>query len=290
MTSYQSLLQNPQFKNKFVLESLIKAYTKMSREELWLHLSDPIDEEVLNTVLKGYHAYTEDKKPLEYILGYVKFFDKEFIVNEHTIIPRPETEYMVAAVKNYLTSLPDTQKLSLLDIGTGSGILGISILLTQAQHFNQVILSDISAEALSVAQTNWKRLVPDYTGEVHFLQSNLADFLSNPSFASANQYLLVANLPYIPEETFDTNALENVQKREPRGAFVGGADGLSLYRELFHQLQTSLFSHPQKSCTMFLEMMTRQTELLKAEFGDWLHFEEVETFHFNIRIIKATRK
>jgi methylase of polypeptide subunit release factors len=98
---------------------------------------------------------------------------------------------------------------------------------------------------------------------------------------------LVANLPYIPDETFDTNALENVQKREPRLAFVGGNDGLDLYREMFHQIKTFQLSSFPFPLTMFLEMMTRQVEILKAEFGERLIFEEVKTFHFNIRIVKA---
>jgi methylase of polypeptide subunit release factors len=98
---------------------------------------------------------------------------------------------------------------------------------------------------------------------------------------------LVANLPYIPDETFDTNALENVQKREPRLAFVGGDDGLHLYREMFTQIKSDALSSSAGSLVMFLEMMTRQIEILKAEFGDRLAFEEVQTFHFNIRIVKA---
>jgi methylase of polypeptide subunit release factors len=98
---------------------------------------------------------------------------------------------------------------------------------------------------------------------------------------------LVANLPYIPDETFDNNALENVQKREPRLAFVGGEDGLDLYRQMFEQLRTLCLESFSLNLTMFLEMMTRQVDILKAEFGDWLEFEEVKTFHFNIRIVKA---
>jgi hypothetical protein len=61
---------------------------------------------------------------------------------------------------------------------------------------------------------------------------------------------------------------------------------LDYYRELFHQLK-SIWTFP---LMMFLEMMTRQVEILKAEFGDWLDFEEVKTFHFNIRIVKAWMK
>jgi methylase of polypeptide subunit release factors len=191
-------------------------------------------------------------------------------------------------------------------------VLGISLLLQNPNVFHDTYFSDISPEALEVAKKNYKKLIPSSEpSQPHFLQANLADFL--PSVLqqlTSSQALgklsitLVANLPYIPDETFDTNALENVQKREPRIAFVGGNDGLDLYRTMFNQIKT-FTSHPESptsnpesfsfflesrvsNLTMFLEMMTRQVEILKAEFGDWLTFEEVQTFHFNIRIIKAT--
>ncbi|MBO4203226.1 hypothetical protein J5893_00015 [bacterium] len=121
MTTYESLLKNPDFKKKSVLETLIKEYTHLTREEIWIHLNDPIDEKTLQLILDGYHQYIEDKKPLEYIVGHVDFFGKEFYVNEHTIIPRPETEYMVRAVSNWIsidTSKQQKKTYTLLDIGT----------------------------------------------------------------------------------------------------------------------------------------------------------------------------
>jgi release factor glutamine methyltransferase len=65
-------------------------------------LDEEIDEETLTKVREDYHAHLVDKKPLEYILGYVEFFGIPFFVNEHTIIPRPETEYMITAVSEFI--------------------------------------------------------------------------------------------------------------------------------------------------------------------------------------------
>jgi release factor glutamine methyltransferase len=140
-----------------------------------------------------------------------------------------------------------------LDIGTGSGVLGISILLQNPDTFKKVCLSDISPEALEVAKRNYDTLIPHPEKyDTYFLQANLLSFFQE-RFASGEgghlinsksllehegTNILVANLPYIPDETFDNNALENVQKREPRLAFVGGNDGLDYYRELFHQLKS----------------------------------------------------
>ena len=106
-------------------------------------------------------------------------------------------------------------------------------------------------------------------------------------------------MPYIPEEMFEANAADNVKKFEPKPAFVGGDDGLDYYRTMFGQL-FSLFKSSvpvgtpplakEDRLVMFLEMMTWQVDILRQEFGDKMEFEEVKTFHFNIRIVKAWLK
>ncbi|MDR2190012.1 MAG: methyltransferase [Candidatus Peribacteria bacterium] len=222
-----------------------------------------------------------------------------FYVNEATIIPRPETEYMITAVGERLKQQKKSDFSLLLDIGTGSGVLGISLLLQHPDTFREVYLTDISPAALEVAKKNYATLITQpQQYETHFLQSDLAAFMSTEAFEHQRKkavqtnghIVLVANLPYIPDETFDTNALEQMQKREPRLAFVGGNDGLALYRTMFAQIkplrETGKLSH--QSFMLFLEMMTRQVEILQAEFGERIHFEEVKTFHFNIRIVQAT--
>jgi release factor glutamine methyltransferase len=97
----QSLLQNPDYKQKFVLEKLIQEYLNYNRETMRLNLDTELTSEQLQKIQQGYEAYTIDKKPLEYILGHVDFFGVPFYVNEHTIIPRPETEYMITAVTEF---------------------------------------------------------------------------------------------------------------------------------------------------------------------------------------------
>jgi len=115
----------------------------------------------------------------------------------------------------------------------------------------------------------------------------LLDFLihGNRELLKKNT-VLVANLPYIPEETFEANVADNVKKFEPKPAFVGGDDGLDYYRIMFKQI----IDLQPKHLVMFLEMMTRQVDILRQEFGYVFEFEEVKTFHFNIRIVKARLK
>ena len=100
----------------------------------------------------------------------------------------------------------------------------------------------------------------------------------------------MANLPYIPDETFDTQAEDNVKKREPRPAFVWWKDWLDFYREMFKQIFDFAGTRDKEletKITMFLEMMTWQVDILRQEFGDKINFEEIKTFHFNIRIVKG---
>lgn len=281
----QQLIQDPQYKKKFVLEKLLCHYLNLTRPQLWTNSEFEIPEEILEKVQKGYHDYVELEKPLEYILGFVEFFGVRFWVNEHTLIPRPETEYMITAISEYMAekSAPDH---ILLDIGTGSGVLGCCVLLQNADKFEHVFLADISADALMVSKKNYDDLIDGKKYDLRVIQSDLCAFLeSYPQITAGKSLIMTANLPYIPDQTFDQNSPVNVQKREPRFAFVGGDDGLDLYRKMFAQLQEQRANFTD--LTMFLEMMTRQVDILREEFGELLSFEEVKTFHFNIRIVKA---
>ena len=160
-------------------------------------------------------------------------------MNEHTLIPRPETEYMITAVSEYTQNLQKKSEFGiLLDIGTGCGVLGISVLLQNPDFYKSVFFSDISMEALTVAKKNYDHLITSSAYDTRFIQSDLTAFVeSYPDIVGQFPITLVANLPYIPDETFDNNALENVQKWEPRLAFVGGNDGLDYYRQMFAQIQ-----------------------------------------------------
>ena len=281
----QQLLQDPNYKKKFVLEKLLCHFLSKTREELWIQGDIEITNDTLEKIQKAYREYVEEEKPLEYILGYVEFFGVRFWVNEHTLIPRPETEYMISALTEYLQGSQDLNFI-LLDIGTGSGVLGCSVLLQNQDKISQVFMSDISADALYVAKRNYDDLIDASKHEMRMIQSDLCAFLeSYPEVIEGRNIVMTANLPYIPDQTFDDNSPVNVQKREPRFAFVGGDDGLDLYRKMFAQLKK--FVVWKAELTMFLEMMTWQVDILRKEFWEEMEFEEVKTFHFNIRIVKA---
>ena len=281
----QALIQNPAYKKKFVLEKLLCHYLDKTRTELWTGAEQELSEELVKKIQEDYRAYEEDEKPLEYILGFVEFFGVRFWVNEHTLIPRPETEYMITAITEELQSREDSDHI-LLDIGTGSGVLWCSVLLQNGGKIREVFLADISADALYVANRNYNDLIDSSLYDTRIVQSDLCAFLESYSgIIEGRKLIMTANLPYIPDQTFDENSPANVQKWEPRFAFVGGDDGLDLYRKMFAQLLE--LKDQVSDLVMFLEMMTWQVDILRKEYEGVIEFEEVKTFHFNIRIVKA---
>lgn len=164
--------------------------------------------------------------PLQYLTGMQGFMGLEFLVNEHVLIPRQDTEILVEEV---LKNLHDG--MSILDMCTGSGCILISLLRYTNDCCGTGV--DISPEALSVARENAKRLIPESflqeEGEngtrLHFLESNLYDRVEG-AFD-----IIVSNPPYIPTGVIDS-LMPEVRDNEPRLALDGSEDGLLFYRKI----------------------------------------------------------
>ena len=147
------LLASPQYPAKYILQKLLMEYMKISREQMRTDWETEIPEDVFNKIIVWYKAYVEDQKPLEYILWHVTFFWNEFIVDENTLVPRPETEYMVQAISEYVLDRFGQESDSILmDIGTWCWVLWTSVLLQNSNNFTTVFFTDISQEALLVAK------------------------------------------------------------------------------------------------------------------------------------------
>ena len=290
MTIYD-LLARPHYHHKAVLTKLICHHLHLTAEEIFIHYDDTIAPDDLTYIESDYHLYDHDHKPLEYILGYVEFLGRRFAIDERALIPRAETEYMIMAVYEYIQKYAISDGL-LMDIGAGCGVLWLSILDQYPQTFRHAYLTDISDDILALESTNLHQYrTPAWTTDVVLVQSDLLAFIDEAllvTLATTPHWLIVANLPYIPDDTFDRDADRGAILWEPRVAFVGWDDGLHRYRQLFDQLLViapRLQPHP--SLVLFLEMMTRQVEILMSEYTSSFTFEIVKTFHFNIVIIKV---
>lgn len=165
----------------------------------------------------------EEGEPLPYVLGHWEFFGMDFDVTPDVLIPRPETELMVEKAIAWLQESPARRTVA--DIGTGSGVIAISIAVNVLD--TRVLATDISPAALKVAQNNARKF--DVEERVEFVQCDILP--SQPEMFTTDQHmdLICANLPYIPTETL--NSLP-IYGREPTLALDGGEDGLDLFRKL----------------------------------------------------------
>lgn len=284
------LLKSPQYTQKPILEKLVCKVTWLSKTALFSASDQILTDSQLSDIALMYDRYVHHKEPLEYILGYVEFAKLHITVSPATIIPRPETEYMLEAVREYFEDLTNPRSVTLIDVWTWSGILGICTIYYESNHISHAFLTDLSTDALTIAQKNKETLLnSEQQAKTTLVHCSLLDHREvKNAFATWEPILLVANLPYIPDEMFANNADERITTREPTMAFVWGDDGLDLYRLMFDQI-LQYTTHNKTSITMFLEMMTRQIDILAQEYADKFLFSEVKTFHANIRILKAVQ-
>ena len=159
-------------------------------------------------------------EPVAYLTGRREFFGREFVVNPTVLIPRPETELLVELA---LQRVPAGAPAHVLDLGAGSGCIGITIAAERPQA--QVTLVDASEAALEIARANAAQWAPDNTRLLH------SDWFSA---VAAEQYdLIVANPPYVAEE--DMHLQQGDLRFEPRTALAAGADGLNDLRRIIAQ-------------------------------------------------------
>jgi release factor glutamine methyltransferase len=176
----------------------------------------------------------ENGEPFPYVLGHWEFFGLELDITPDVLIPRPETELLVEKAIAWLQQSPTRRTVA--DVGTGSGAIAVSIAVNVPKA--RILATDVSAEALRVAQGNARKHQVDQ--RVEFIQCDLLPPRPELFNTGPRLDLLCANLPYIP-----TNTLHRlpVYGREPTVALDGGEDGLGLFRRLMKISPDWLASH-----------------------------------------------
>lgn len=204
-----------------VARMLLMGATQMESSQLFLRFEEEMSSTEIEIFEQMLNRFQSGEAP-QYILGYEYFFGRDFVVNPDVLIPRPETEYLVEAILEFTDDyFADENQLQLVDVGTGSGAIGITLGCEEPKY--AVTLTDISEAALHVAHQNAKKF--DLT-----IQSYCGNML-DPLIAAQKQFdIFVSNPPYIPTE----EAVEGLVKdNEPHIALFGGEDGLKFYREIF---------------------------------------------------------
>lgn len=221
--------------------------------QLYLMMDEEVDEKIEKDFLKGMEEFHQGK-PIQYIKGIETFFGRDFKVNESVLIPRYETEELV---ENILYRIDDYfegyDKITLCDVGTGSGAIAISLALEEPRL--EVVATDISKEALEVAIENGVSL----KANVIFLQGDMLEPLLNDEKSID---IFVSNPPYIPQDQ-QIEAL--VKDNEPHVALFGGNDGLYFYRKIFKEVHPIL----KDRALLAFEMGFDQRELMEAAIKEY---------------------
>ncbi|TCL33291.1 release factor glutamine methyltransferase [Anaerospora hongkongensis] len=201
-------------------EVLLSHILGKDRLYLYVHFDRPLDEQEL-TEYRRLVKQRALRTPVAYLVGYKEFMGLPFAVTPDVLIPRPDTEVLVEAVLERVTEKDQT---SILDIGTGSGAIIISLLTKLPQARGLAV--DLSAAALAVAGQN---AVNQQVGDrLQLVAGDIFEPVLNQRFD-----VIVSNPPYIPDK--DIAGLEPEVRQEPHGALAGGQDGLDFYRRIISQ-------------------------------------------------------
>lgn len=219
--------------------------TGLDRMGLYLNFERPLNEAEL-AAYRAMVARRARREPLQHILGSQEFHGLEFEVTSDVLIPRHDTETLIAEA---LRLMPGAR--SVLDIGTGSGCIAVT--LAKELPAAAVTATDLSEAALAVARRNAER-----NGvTIEFLAGSLLEPVAGRRFD-----LIVSNPPYIPSA--DIEGLEpEVRDYEPRGALDGGADGLDAYCELIPAALNCL----NPGGWLLVEVGIGQSEAVRELFG-----------------------
>jgi release factor glutamine methyltransferase len=194
------------------------------------------------------------REPIQYVLGSQEFLGLDFIVRPEVLIPRPETELLV---EETITLLRSETRPVILDVGTGSGCLAISLAVNLPQAL--IFASDKSVAALHIARLNARR--HGVSEQILWVAGDLLAHLLSKNLAG-KVTAIIANLPYISHEEWD-HLSPDVKDFEPRLALDGGPDGLDVYRRLLDEAPGVMSSEG----FMIMEVGRGQADLLCRELS-----------------------
>lgn len=274
---YQQMLNNNYDENssRQLLRELISNYTNIKFHEISLNLDKRISESQLLNIHFGVKKLMNNE-PIQYIIGKTEFSEVILNVNKHTLIPRPETEELVMLIENAHKN-NNSKNLKILDIGTGSGSIAISI---QKILGAEVTAIDFSEEALKTAQQNSE----ENNTSVTFKQ---IDFLDQKQWEQLGNFdIIISNPPYVLESEKDLMA-KNVLEYEPGSAlFVPNDKPLIFYEAIAEFAKT----HLKKDGEIWLEINESLGEKTAALYkGDYTKVEIIKDFRDRIRFCRAQK-
>jgi release factor glutamine methyltransferase len=261
-------IPNPQLDSQILLSNLIKR----DKKHIILNPKEPLNPEQ-SKIFKSLIERRRKGEPVAYLINKKEFWKDEFFVNKDVLIPRPDTELIIEQVLKIYSK--DAQ-LQVLDIGTGSGCILLSILKERLNFYGTGI--DISKKSINVSKLNAKQL--NLTSRVKFFHSSVDNF-------KIGKYdLIVSNPPYI--EFFNLKYLEkDVINFEPKLALSGGFDGFSKIRKVISKAKTLIKKNGKFILEIGFNQKNKVKKILKEE-GFYIN-KAIKDYGKNDRCIISTK-
>ncbi len=232
MPTYQEALKiNEQYaldndKEPSAVKILLLHFSKLSSSQLIEKFTEEMDHNTYQHFLKAVDQYIIKNRPIQHITETEHFYGYQFYVNHQVLIPRFETEELVGYALDFKKTYFGDNPISLIDLGTGSGCLAITLNLEDPSIKSEG--TDISEEAVKIAKQNAKKL----NANVTFYQGDLYKPINGKKYD-----MLISNPPYIP----NNEEVEPIIKDyEPHIALFGGEDGLAYYRAILKDAENYL--------------------------------------------------
>lgn len=235
--AYKTFLENKipsaSLDAEVLLLEAINKKIKKPKDKVWLYVNYKTYELTpgMQNILTDFIDRRRRGEPVAYITGRKEFYGLEFFVNQNVLIPRPETELIVEQVLDMLKKYK--RRFTLLDIGTGSGCIPISILKQKeaANKINEAFANDISKEAIEIARINSKH--NGIYKKIKFINSDFAKAIRRIS--KEKNIIITANLPYISEKNYQKLKM-GVKDFEPKIALVAPDKGLFLIKKMIENI------------------------------------------------------
>lgn len=266
MSSYHSVLKHAQARMEeagYGEQSALLYMLELTNKEahnLYMEFEEEMQPELEEVYEAGIQRLLTGV-PLGHVLGFEWFYGYRFTVNEDVLIPRPETEELVANIlAAYDEHFSSQNNVTAVDIGTGSGAIAIS--LKKEEPNLHMMATDISEQAVAVAKKN----ADDHAAIVNFM---VGDMLQPLIERDLKVDILISNPPYIPREE---EMEHSVVDYEPHVALFGGEDGLKFYRIIFENASKVL----KERAMMAFEMGYNQKEALSAEVRKYFPDARIE--------------
>ena len=258
------------YSHKLDSEILLSKVLKKTREELIISLEQKITPQEISY----FHTLINRrslKEPMAYILKEKEFWSKSFLVNNNTLIPRPETELIVEKIANIFK----TKDIFVLDIGTGTGCILLSIL--SELKSSKGIGIDISSKAIHIANANSKK---------HGLNHRTKFYKRSLNEIYHNKFdLIVSNPPYIMKKDIK-NLQEDIKKFEPKLALDGGNDGLDVIKKVIYKSRSILKIKGMLALEIGNEQFKKVSKILRSNKFKTKYL--VKDYRENVRCILST--